>query len=511
MDSTFATTEATSILVLNDDCLLEVFKYLDLLNLSAVADVCRRFRQNARNSFQYSKINKLHLYDIVNDDDAVHQFILKTSKVLRLFGEFITKFFESGSCSRSKHWNEESKAICHRKIFELILQYCSGTLITLGFQGIDIKDEMVPMMRPLLRGLHGLGLTSIRTGESFLRMLPLWSPELRRLQIHLRCEQNGIFEGQILHFDGLHQPFKKLESIALFNAKDLNNNDIEEILKRNPQLKEIRLCRCPNLDPQICRFISNHVSGVESLSLYDIPLKRRTAKHFGQLINLEKLDLSFDKRSTELTNLKYIVSAIHDIAAAHIPLKFLLLHNIDCRRYTNQFVEEVSKLKKLENLGIGNLPGLNEPHIATICKNCTEIREVKIIVSFTPTLAFISDIIQRLDKLEFLYISVNIDFEWNYLNGVFATENISVGIENYKEWVEIVSRRQVKTPLDIRLGNLNKYNKCYTTNMSSRRDFSTDESELFYSNRREYYGNDRRERVRLVINNRWIKCQVIQK
>lgn len=55
MNSQSASTDAMSILILNEDCFLELFKYLDLFDLFAVADVCSRLRQHAIAFYGYAK------------------------------------------------------------------------------------------------------------------------------------------------------------------------------------------------------------------------------------------------------------------------------------------------------------------------------------------------------------------------------------------------------------------------------------------------------------------------
>lgn len=75
MNSPLRPADATAILDLNDDCLLQTFKHLGLLSLCDIADVRNRFRENAKECFKYSKKTKLCIVDdITSDGDTVHQF-----------------------------------------------------------------------------------------------------------------------------------------------------------------------------------------------------------------------------------------------------------------------------------------------------------------------------------------------------------------------------------------------------------------------------------------------------
>lgn len=118
------TENATTILALNDDCFLEVCQYLDLLDFCAVAEVCHRFRQNAKACFAHSKKKNLNVKnDIIkhkNHRYSFNQVISKISKILRNFGGFISKFEEkSMACAHhdfedigwSYRWKPEEKFI----------------------------------------------------------------------------------------------------------------------------------------------------------------------------------------------------------------------------------------------------------------------------------------------------------------------------------------------------------------------------------------------------------------
>lgn len=84
---------AATTLDLNDDCLLEVFKYLDMPGLCAAADVCSRFGQNAKICFTQSGFQNLDFpYDIYQDKDSqnkLNSVMLRTSRFLSNFGASI--------------------------------------------------------------------------------------------------------------------------------------------------------------------------------------------------------------------------------------------------------------------------------------------------------------------------------------------------------------------------------------------------------------------------------------
>lgn len=107
-----------------------------------------------------------------------------------------------------------------------------------------------------------------------------------------------------------------MAKIPLWNVNDLTNNDIEEMVKHNPQLNKIALNFCRKLDRQILR-------SIEFLHVSDTVFGRQEAQHSGQFRNMKSLKIhTWDP----LINSKYIKLVIQQLTAAKIPLKSLDLN-----------------------------------------------------------------------------------------------------------------------------------------------------------------------------------------
>lgn len=79
---------ATTILDLNDDCFIEVFRNLHITDLGEVADVCRRFQQNARYVAKSELKECLNLeYDQWTYDEPAAS-LSKIARMLRNFGQY---------------------------------------------------------------------------------------------------------------------------------------------------------------------------------------------------------------------------------------------------------------------------------------------------------------------------------------------------------------------------------------------------------------------------------------
>lgn len=428
-----------TMLALNDDCLLEVFQYLDLLELSAVADVCERFRQSAQDSFARSKKDKLDFYhDIYRPRDTFKKILLKTSRVLRNFGHFIAKLNVNGNLSILQLPEDQ------RKLFELFVRYyqevnaddCSS-LKEMDLSHFDLRIDFVHAMGPLR--LRKLALRSSQIGGTFLSILPLWFGELQELRL------DGV---DVERFEFLHRSFPKLVTFALNWNSDLNIDDIGKMLQHNPQLKQIELGYLPQLE-NILPSIVEYVPEIETLDLcwYGTDtINRETIKDFAQLRAMRTLKLQVENsgdRSSRIPLREYIVQVIDAIAEANIPLKHLWWYSPCFELDANQFVYAIMKLKQLETLDLELCGDFTPSHLIEICRDCSELATFRSNGVFVPTPENIMEIVRYSPKLRLL--------QMNTYPVYIERDDCSIDIDMYKELLKIVKNRSSETHLEIRL------------------------------------------------------------
>lgn len=251
MDASPQLTEsATVILDLNDDCLLEVFEFLDPYDLTAIADVCTKFRQNAVRS---ARLKCEHKYIGLCINSPVYCY----SK-LRNFGAFAKMVYVDGfDCGK------ESRAKYQKCFIELLNQYCTGTSINLTIWKFYFTDEIALLMQPSLARIRKLLLIDCVLGESIMKNLSLQSPELRELTF----ECCGIVTECVMPSEYLRTKFQKLESISYQYDEFVDNIIIiGEILKQNQQLKQIEMDWCAKIDDDIFQSIVKYVPGMEKIA-----------------------------------------------------------------------------------------------------------------------------------------------------------------------------------------------------------------------------------------------------
>lgn len=426
--------DAITVLCLNDDCLLEVFKWLDLPELCAVADTCSRFRQYAEAYFGHSKKKNLLLPDdILGDADSINQALLKTSRALRHFGKYIVNFSEKMNnrmCGLYNRANNKSRLMYRRKIIELLNQYCSGHLIELKFAVFDFNNEAAHMMNPLLGSIHQLAFRYCGISELLLTMLPSWCPELRGLQLQLIKDK--------LPFGSL-RPMRKLEEISLIDVIKLNDDHIKLMLERNPQLRKVELLRCDRLTNITFAQLASEVETM-NLSIFGRCHALDSSRYFGRLNNLKSLTLKFN---STIENAHFMALAIQEIGNANIPLRYLRLFCANMSLHAGMLVDGIIKLKKLETLKLTSIVDLNASHVEKICKHCTELSVLELSLMYIADPDLILNMIRIAKKLKSL----------TFVAFVKTFAKTCIEVDTYKEMIKIVENRCNNTHLEIKLDN----------------------------------------------------------
>lgn len=444
MDAPQTVTNATTFLDLNDDCLFEVFKHFDVVDLSAVSDVCNRLRRTAHAYFERSKLRNFEFPLVIENPRrrrnrvTVDLVISETCKILRKFGAFIVSFIDTNELSRDKvpGMDDESKKKYRSKCMEYLVKYCGANLIELSLTSFELPDEET--MRPLLKNVQKLELCCCKNADQLLKALPVWCPLLRELAVvcmDLRSEK-------------LNMRFEKLTKMSIRYC-GVERNDIKEFLECNSQLKEFEYfekSRPDNLIPQyICRYVTETI---ETLNLgfgyqFQTSPYPSNAIYLRRLRNLKSVTLS---DQNPIPNVNCLLPVISDIVAANIPLKAL---KIDIGfaytdiSHADLVADKISAIKTLETLELRAKGCFQVRQIHQICKNLTKLTKLVLDVGALSALDIV-DIVQLAEKLQWLTVS----------SRRRLPKKICIDADIHKTLSEIVAKRARKTRLEISLVQL---------------------------------------------------------
>lgn len=367
---------ASNFLTLNDDCLMSVFDFLNLDDLCAVADVCSRFQQNARTLFSYSKLKDSYKISYcICGGRYLPETIMRTEKVLRNFGAFITSIDVEvwhHYCVIPQNY--------HISFARLLNRYCSGTVLhELVIQRYAISDGIALLLQPVLPTLRKLEILECLLAKSFVQMLPNWTPELQEIKFvdlmrFKHCVTPNEEQQQCV---SIQPKFRKLERMCIERiTDDIYEHLIENLVKLSPLLKQIEL---KSFGYRICESIAEHAPQIENVWYDGGSAKHETyISYFDQMKNMKTLTLCFytDPKTKMHNHIVFVLEVLRKIVAANIPLEHLDLHGIDIDKKGERFVREISHLKNLKTLRLIDMDNLIPTYFLQICKNLGELTEI---------------------------------------------------------------------------------------------------------------------------------------
>lgn len=382
MESSTAVSSETTILHLNDDCLLGVFEYFDSRDLYSVANVCTRFRENAQIQYLYSKFN--NAYEVrVDSPHGLLEKLLKVERFLRSFGVCIKTI--DLMYSKVLHFDNYARhpaMVYINQIFKLLNRYCCGGALTkLMIDGsIFMTDDINCLVRPIFQHLQILKLRECQLSKSFASELSQWAPNLRELECSYIIGPNVPITNRKRFFGNTETPrFPKLERLSINAVPSVNNKHIQRFLKWNPQLKHIELFHCSGVNEDTFRSIAKYVPKIETILYCATKPRIYDFEHFGHFSNLKSLRLKFSGKRWKNLNLAFfnMMAVLYEIDMANIPLEHLRLENIVVIEH-DAFINAISNLKKLKTLGLISIAKSDERNfnIVEICKRLTELTEI---------------------------------------------------------------------------------------------------------------------------------------
>lgn len=330
-----------NILNLNDDCLQEIFGFLDVQDLWSIAQINERFEDNAKSIFplKYKSF-------VFGDTDESKKFMRnyhQLANFVKKFGSFIVELYID---------YRQLKYCGANRVWELFVRYSSIALKELHFIRFNLNGAILSTILPLFGRFTSLDLEECDLSDPLIDSLR-FCRQLERLRISC-CDSDC----RLLQFN-----FPKLESIRFNCCGGFNQRQMETFLEYNPQLKEVMIYGCAEIDDNMLSVIGNHLARVEKV-----------------YINLENtFQVSLDQNAfRSLKKLKIeschgVSLAIVNMAAANIPLQSLhLVCPLD-----HQLVAAISDIKSIKSLVLEPHSNvyLNISQCLHICENLTELSD----------------------------------------------------------------------------------------------------------------------------------------
>lgn len=346
-------SKETTIMDLNDDCLLEILKHLPAAELANVADVSTRLRVNAQQSFIDSKLTHL-------DVRIQGISLLQKARLIRNFGKLVNSF-AIGSDE-------------FEKLPKLISRYASLTDMEISRSNF-FGDKLCPL-RKLLPRLKSLSMIDCDFGVEFLKILAKKALQLEELNFDRQKDLLSSSASPKLQFHAL----KKLS----FHESRLYSCWFTDFVF--PHLEELKVNLWDTFNwetsTDFVQVIAHSMPNIRKLSLisFSFPTPIDNTSHIGKFKNLKSLEL------TLTCSILHYVNVLKDILANDISLESLYLHrshdiafrmeHADFMSLVTSLVNDICKMTHLQTLVMQNLGFVHPHHYYQICRTLPNLSHV---------------------------------------------------------------------------------------------------------------------------------------
>lgn len=395
---------------LNNDCIKEIFRRMNIAGFLSAARTCKRFQENAIACYPFKDFN------IVKDGSENHLSTRDVKEFIAIFGPLIKSInWKKSYGKRKKLWKSVLDAKFKTDIFHQIAKCCGETLVELYINGQFVHFQKGTEFK-VLEKLTLCNVT-VRKSASF--------PKLKDMKLLGVNDYNAVKRSDQLtrrfvrakNFNWLRQNFPNLEN-AVFALTTLMTDDvIIEFQQFNSQLKNLTLYNhYPyRITSSVLEEIPRRLPNLTSFKTYGIksrPDAETDLKFLMQLENLKCFQIPY----------KYNRSIFREIIASfpdnNIHLEHLGISYAYYAAKDNELVETVSKLTFLKEVTlegvscakdiiniVKNIPNLERLNLSA-CRNSYSndelpLDEIKKTIS----------VCKKLKKIvfEFMYLDIDTD------------------------------------------------------------------------------------------------------
>lgn len=304
------TKEQPSLLSLNDDCLLLILDYLNIIHLLNFRGTCKRI-----DHLIHLKLLRFRDFDLSDFSWAFRD--KQEENAQYIFGNFGAAMTSLIAVGKFRYF-----MVPH--LFDYIEQKCPN-LEKLQLRGFTFTKREIHRMTSIVRNLKSLTLRNCQFNENDGMFISLTN-NLRDISIYNNREITGLC---LLGLSNLH-------SLCLPKCFTINMELLSLILQKNPTLKKLELFFNYGMDDEITNAIIKNVAGLEEIIINDHSNTR--INRLSELANLKRLSVNY--ATINPFNLKTLASTS--------TLEKLKIDGTRCGWSTLKNISNMTNLKVLE-------------------------------------------------------------------------------------------------------------------------------------------------------------------
>lgn len=312
---------------LNGDCLLKIFRHMDVEDVAIASDVCQRFQDLAKEAFKYEWKGKL-----VWLSNETRESALESSAILHNFGSQLQKV-------QIVFGERRNDAFFNR----IVEKCCSSQLTEVDVCGEILSKENVCRLKNKFTNLRSLGFEKTTHNFADLECIVQHFPTSEQIRLFGHPFENRHVQ-QIMHLN------PQLKSLSLLYRNDAENvrQMIESIDQYLPQLEELALEWMTGDDADFIGYKPMFLKNLKSLKFMN----------FGRGMNMQHLSISNEKVEELQLEEGTCDESVVDFICQYKEVKKLAIRYVD-------YPLDYKHLLKLSN----DLPKLAEFEISSSCRN----------------------------------------------------------------------------------------------------------------------------------------------
>lgn len=341
---------ATKFYDLNDDCVLEIFQRVSVLDLCAIRYTCKRFDQLSEFFFKmvYKTLN-FNNWNIKGEYSLLTEDEMKT--ILTTFGGQMDSI-----AVNADSFEPESKVV-----LQVINEHCGAKRLRF-FKMVKfvIDEQMVESCDRLWSNIDQLTIDKCYVDDDVLKELLRKCSTLTQLEMVRQMNTDGRC---------LMHEFPQLEGFSLRSNDHFDPQCMHTFLQKNSQLRSLSLIGCNFIDDEIFEIIADNLVNLEALYIRVVHVTSQFETNLENLLRLQHL------RKLEFNcGLRPIV----------------------------QFINGLAMTNRIEQLGISS--GELTPELSGALCNLKNLQILKFISMYDGKLDTLKSIAQQLEKLRELHV-----------------------------------------------------------------------------------------------------------
>lgn len=409
-DNETSTNGTINLLDLNDDCLTEIFTYLNVIDLCTVDRLNERSHRVAQGIFH----KRYTVMDLTYESKALIYFELTLHKIrnlLKCFGHQIVELKVAALAFKMEY---------RSRVLDLITRYCMN-LKLFECTEFTFNESICLYTQKFFSNLEVLSLNRCEFNVKMKRIFD-YCKSLKTLKIQGDNNSNGSCLT-------IHIP--KLESIVLVLNTDLSSLHLYAFFRLNPQLKSVEILNCGYVYDDIFEEIAMNLNNLELLTI-EVNNFVNFVENLKALLRLNRL------KELKLNCSLYSISSFVDELATKDTIEVL---HISDGVLNDHLIDALSKCKRLRSLKLCSMPNVHDHFLSALATNLPILTDFHLSKCQTMTCKGMIAFVEMAENLNTL----------NITNSIIAIDNVFVlelvRIYKNRNHKLILNLSQMKAPL----------------------------------------------------------------